>query len=77
MAKKPKIMKIQKVKPRALSVKDAAEYIGLAPKTLRNRLGPRAKNPFPVSPRYYGDKPLFLVDELDDYLESLPTRLKG
>ena len=74
MAKQPKIVKMQEVKPRALSVKDAAEYMGLAPKTLRNRLGPRAKDPFPVRPRYYGGKPLFLVDELDDFLESLPTR---
>jgi hypothetical protein len=73
MAKKPKIMEIQKVKPRALSVKDAAEYIGLAPKTLRNRLGRRAKNPFPVRPRYYGGKPLFLIEELDNFLENLPT----
>ena len=56
MAKQPKIVKMQEVKPRALSVKDAAEYMGLAPKTLRNRLGSRARDPFPVKPRYYGGK---------------------
>ncbi len=73
MAKQPKIVKMQEVKPRALSVKDAAEYMGLAPKTLRNRLGPRAKDPFPVKPRYFGSKPLFLREELDAFLEGLPA----
>lgn len=39
----------------------------------RNRIGRKAKDPFPVKPRYFGGKPLFLVDELDCWLQSLPT----
>jgi hypothetical protein len=71
--KAPRRVKLEAIQPRALSLKDAAAYIGLSPKTLRNRTGPRAPNPFPVKPRYYGGKPLFLVDELNAFLESLPT----
>lgn len=73
MAKQPKIVKVESISPRALCIRDAARYMGLAEKTLRNRLGSRAKDPFPVKPRYFGGKPLFLVEELDAFLESLPT----
>lgn len=71
MAKGPKIAKVDVIRPRLLSVSDAAKYLGLAPKTLRNRLGPKAQNPFPVKPRYYGGKPLFEVRELDAFVDSL------
>ena len=71
MAKRPKIAKVDAIRPRLLSVSDAAKYLGLAPKTLRNRLGPKAQNPFPVKPRYYGGKPLFEVRELDAFVDSL------
>ena len=73
MSKQPVRVKVESVRPRAVSLVDAAVYIGISPKTLRNRTGPRAPNPFPVKPRYYGGKPLFLVEELDQFLEGLPT----
>lgn len=70
MAKTPKIVKVEAIRPRLVSVSDAATYLGLAPKTLRNRLSDK-DNPFPVRPRYYGGKPLFEVSELDAFIDSL------
>jgi len=59
------------VKQRLLNVVDAARYLGIAPKTLRNRLGPRAKNPFPVRPKRIGKRVLFDVKALDAFIDSL------
>ena len=60
--------------PRLLTIDMAAEYIGLAPKTLRNRLGRKAKEPFPVKPRRQGrGKIVFLRDDLDKYAAELPV----
>ena len=70
MAKTPKIAKVREIRPRLLCIRDAARYLGLAPKTLRNRLSDKDK-PFPVRPRYYGGKPLFEVRELDAFIDAL------
>jgi hypothetical protein len=60
--------------PKLLTIELAAQYIGLAPKTLRNRLGRRAKEPFPVKPRRQGrGKIVFLRDDLDKYAAKLPV----
>lgn len=58
---------------RMLSVREAANYLGLAEKTLRNRIGPSAANPFPVRPKRIAGchKPLFDKRELDRYLDEL------
>lgn len=70
-------MRQEKVKgeivPRMLSVDDAALYIGIAAKTIRNRIGPKAKIVFPVKPKRIGGRVLFDVKELDLYLDRLPT----
>ncbi|MBW1675786.1 MAG: helix-turn-helix domain-containing protein [Deltaproteobacteria bacterium] len=39
---------------RLMSVEQAAEYLGLSPRTLYNRIAPKAKNPFPVRPKRIG-----------------------
>jgi hypothetical protein len=72
MAKAIQLAKVETIPPRGLSVRDAARYVGIAEKTLRNRLSDK-DNPFPVCPRRYGGKPLFLKEELDDFLDNLPT----
>ena len=64
----------REVKPRMLSVRESAGYLGIAEKTLRNRLGLKAENPFPVKPKHIGGKVLFDVKDLDAYLDSLPVR---
>ncbi len=58
---------------RMLSVRESAGYLGIAEKTLRNRLGLKAENPFPVKPKHIGGKVLFDVKDLDSYLDTLPT----
>ena len=58
-------------KPRLLGVEDTAKYLGISPKTLRNRLGPKAKNPFPVQPKKLGKRVLFDVKALDAFVDSL------
>jgi hypothetical protein len=63
----------REIAPRMLSVDDAARYIGIAAKTIRNRIGPRAKIVFPVKPKRIGGRVLFDVKELDAYLDILPT----
>jgi len=70
MAKTPKIVKVETIRPRLVSIADAAQYLGLAPKTLRNRLSDK-ESQFPVKPRYYGGKPLFEIAELDAFIDSL------
>lgn len=67
-----KIIEISKIKPKALSINEAARYIGLSPKTLRNRLGRKAENPFPVKPKRHGRKLFFMLSDLDAFLEGLP-----
>jgi hypothetical protein len=59
------------VKPRLLNVNDTAKYLGIAPKTLRNRLGPKAQNPFPVKPKRIGRRVLFDLKELDAFVDGL------
>lgn len=56
-----------------MTVDLAARYIGLAPKTLRNRLCRRAENPFPVKCRRQGGKVIFFKEDLDAYLDDLPV----
>jgi predicted DNA-binding transcriptional regulator AlpA len=57
---------------RLYSVEEAADYLGLKPRTIYNGIGPKSKKPFPVQPKRYGGKPLFEKVELDLYADSLP-----
>ena len=61
-------------RPRLLGIAEIAHYFGIAPKTLRNRLGPRAINPFPTKPKRIGKRVLFEVKALDAFIDSLETR---
>ena len=60
-----------KINPRLLGVENAARFLGIAPKTLRNRLGPRAPDPFPVKPKRIGKKVLFDIRDLEKYVDAL------
>lgn len=61
----------QDLLPRLVGVDEAARYLGISPKTIRNRLGPRAREPFPVRPKRIGRKVLFERADLDAYADSL------
>ena len=57
--------------PRLLGLADAAAYLGISPKTIRNGLGPRAKQPFPVRPIRFGRRVLFDRADLDAFADGL------
>lgn len=59
-------------RPRLLNIDQTGVYLGISPKTIRNRLGPKAPNPFPVKPKRIGRRVLFDVKDLDSYVDSLP-----
>lgn len=59
---------------RLLNVNDTAKYLGIAPKTIRNGLGPKAPNPFPVKPKRIGRRVLFDVKDLEAFADSLEAR---
>lgn len=56
---------------RLLNVSETATYLGLAPKTVRNGLGPRATKPFPVKPVRACGRVLFRREDLDAFIDSL------
>jgi predicted DNA-binding transcriptional regulator AlpA len=62
-----------KVSPRLLNVEEAAKYLSISPKSIRNRLGPKAPDPFPVKPKRIGKRVLFDIHDLDKYVDSLST----
>ena len=63
-----KVIKVESVQRRLLPYLDAAAYLGLSTKTLRNKISLGA---FPFRPKRIGSKPLFDVRDLDKYIDSL------
>jgi len=59
------------IKPRLLDVDSTAKFLGIAQKTLRNRLGPKAPDPFPVRPKRIGRKVLFDIKDLQKFVDDL------
>lgn len=58
--------------PKALyTIDEAAHYLGLAPKTIRNGLGPRAEKPFPIKPVRVGGRVVFKKEDLDSFVDGL------
>ena len=73
----PETVKMEKLTiiarwPRLLGIDQAAEYLSISPKTIRNCLGPKAPQPFPVKPKRYGKRILFDRKDLDSYVDSIP-----
>ena len=56
---------------RLLTIPEAASYLGISPKSIRNGLGPRAAKPFPVKPVKVGGRVLFKKESLDSYVDGL------
>jgi len=56
---------------RLFSVEETAEYLGLSPRTLYNRIGQRAESPFPIKPKRIGKLVKFDVEDLESHIESL------
>ena len=56
---------------RLFTIDETAHYLGLAPKTIRNGLGPRAKKPFPIKAVKHGGRVLFKKEDLDAHIDRL------
>lgn len=65
------------IKQRLLSVPEAASYLGISPKTIRNGLGRKAVKPFPVMPKRIGKRVLFDVRDLDAFINAMPKNQGG
>lgn len=63
---------VSDIQPRLLSLDQAARYLSIASKTLRNRLARGAKEPFPVRPKRIGRRVLFDLKDLDRFVDGLP-----
>lgn len=60
-----------KMPKRWLSVEEVAEYLGMSPKTVYNKIGPNAKDPFPIPSKKFGKFVRFDLRAVDEYMESL------
>jgi len=58
---------------RLFTTREAAEYLGLAPRTLYNGSGRKAVKPFPVKPKRYGRRILWDRKDLDTFADGLET----
>ena len=56
---------------RLLTVKEAAIYLGLSPRTIYNMIARSSKKPFPVKPKRIGKLVRFDIMDLDRYIKSL------
>ncbi|MBU4232564.1 MAG: helix-turn-helix domain-containing protein [Proteobacteria bacterium] len=59
---------IRSASKRLLPIPEAAEYLGLAPRTVRNDL---CRKVFPIKPVKYRRKLLFRRDDLDRYIDGM------
>ncbi len=58
---------------RLFTTREAASYLGLAPRTLYNGSGRKAAKPFPVKPRRFGKRLLWDRKDLDAFADGLKT----
>jgi predicted DNA-binding transcriptional regulator AlpA len=56
---------------RLYSVREAAIYLGISPRTIYNSMGKNSKQEFPVPHKRYGRKILFEGKDLDLFADSL------
>ena len=59
---------IKSASKRLLPIPEAAEYLGISPRTIQNDL---SRKIFPVNPVRYRGKVLFRREDLDAYVDSL------
>ena len=56
---------------RLLSVKESAAILGLAPRTIYNQIGNKAKNRFPIKPKRVGRLVKFAFKDVEAYINSI------
>jgi predicted DNA-binding transcriptional regulator AlpA len=57
-----------------LPVPEAAAFLGLPEKSIRNRLGPKATDPFPITPVRLGGRVLFRRCDLEQFVAALAQK---
>ena len=55
---------------RFLSVRETAEYFGIAPRTIYNKISRGCENPFPIQPKRLGRRVLFDINDLRKFNEK-------
>ena len=64
----------QEIRPgnkRFLSVQETAEYLGISPSTIYNKISRGSEFPLPIKPKRFGRRVRFDMRDLDNYLDSL------
>lgn len=56
---------------RLLTIKQTAELLGIAPRTIYNQCAPKAEKKFPVRARRFGRKVLFAYEDVLAFRDSL------
>ena len=56
---------------RLLSVEEAANFLGLSPRSIYNRIGPKSHNPFPIRQKRIGKLVRFDLRDLQEFVDSL------
>jgi hypothetical protein len=69
-----KLIKVDTVQRRLLPYADAAAFLGLSTKTLRNMV---SLGKLPFRPKHIGSKPLFDLNDLTAFADSLESEAEG
>ncbi|MGA2937624.1 MAG: helix-turn-helix domain-containing protein [Syntrophobacteraceae bacterium] len=65
----PKLIRVETVAPRLMSYQDAAKFLAISTKTLRNWI---SQNKFPeIRPSKLGGKPVFDLRKLERFCDAL------
>ena len=59
------------IQKRLLSVKEAAVFLGISPRTIYNGIHRKAKKPFPVPTKRIGKLVKFDIRDLEEFVERL------
>ena len=55
---------------RLLSIKETAKILGIAPRTIYNRIAPGSKRPFPIKAKRVGRRVLFRASDVEAFIEA-------
>ncbi len=58
-------------KRRLLNINEAATYLGISARTIRNTIGPKAVRRFPIKPVRLGGRVLFRQEDLDRFIDEM------
>jgi hypothetical protein len=59
--------------PKLMDIETSALYLSISAKTIRNGVGPKSDQPFPVKPVRFGRRVLFRKEDLDAFADNLPS----